>query len=92
MTVMMFGFGGGGWPVWAIALMGIGMLAFLGAVVWAGYTLMTNAARGPRQPRRSDLGSNEPDGRADAREALDERPARGEIDVAEYRSANENLT
>ena len=45
MTAMMFGYGGtgGGWPVWGVALMGIGMLAFLGVLIWAGYALMTNA-------------------------------------------------
>jgi hypothetical protein len=44
---MMFGYGGtgGGWPVWAVALMGIGMLAFLGVLIWVGYALMTNATR-----------------------------------------------
>jgi hypothetical protein len=43
MAAMMLGYGGagGGWPVWAVALMWIGMLAFLGVLIWIGYTLMT---------------------------------------------------
>jgi hypothetical protein len=41
---MMFGYGGtGGWPIWAVALMWIGMLTFLGVLIWVGYTLMTSA-------------------------------------------------
>jgi uncharacterized membrane protein len=82
MAVMMFGYGGmgDGWPVWAVALMWIGMLAFLGVLIWVGYTLMTRQA----QQRRGDQGAHERRGGADAREVLDERLARGEIDAAEY--------
>jgi uncharacterized membrane protein len=53
--------------------MWIGMLAFVGVLVWVGYTLMTSAAR----ERRNGAG---------AREVLDGRLARGEIDGAEYRA------
>jgi uncharacterized membrane protein len=83
---MMFGYGGigGGWPVWAVALMWIGMLAFLGVLIWVGYTLMTNAARRPRPDRRADPGVYERRGGAGARGVLDDRLARGEIDAAEY--------
>jgi uncharacterized membrane protein len=86
MTAMMFGYGGmgGGWPVWAVALMWIGVLAFLGALIWIGYALMTNATRGSRQERRSSHGAHERHSGADARRVLDERLARGEIDAAEY--------
>jgi len=83
---MMFGYGGagGGWPVWAVALMWIGMLAFLGVLIWVGYTLMTNASRGSHEQRRGDQGAHERRNGADARGVLDERLARGEIDGAEY--------
>ena len=83
---MMFGYGGtGGWPVWAVALMWIGMLAFLGVLIWVGYTLMTNATRRSDQQRRDGGGAHERRSGADARGVLDERLARGEIDAAEYR-------
>ena len=84
---MMFGYGGagGGWPVWAVALMWIGMLAILGVLIWVGYTLMTNASRGSHEQRRGDQGAHERRNGADARGVLDERLARGEIDAAEYR-------
>jgi hypothetical protein len=57
MAAMMFGYGGagGGWPVWAVALMWIGMLAFLGVLIWIGYTLMTRQ----HQQRRGDRGDQE---------------------------------
>jgi len=79
---MMFGYGGagGGWPVWAVALMWIGMLAFLGVLIWVGYTLMTRQ----HQQRRGEQGARERRNGADARGILDERLARGEIDAAEY--------
>jgi uncharacterized membrane protein len=86
MTAMMFGYGGmgGGWPVWAVALMWIGMLALLGVLIWVGYALMTNATRRSRQESRGDQGAHERRSGADAREILDERLARGEIDATEY--------
>ena len=83
---MMSGYGGmGGWPVWAVALMWIGMLAFLGVLIWVGYALMTNATRRSHQPRRGGKGVHECRGEAQACGILDERLARGEIDAAEYR-------
>jgi uncharacterized membrane protein len=83
---MMFGYGeiGGGWPVWAVALMWIGMLAFLGVLIWAGYTLMTSSSRDSGQQRPGDQGARERRNGADARGVLVERLARGEIDDAEY--------
>jgi hypothetical protein len=54
---MMSGYAGtGGWPVWAVALMGIGMLAFLGVLIWIGYAVMTNATRRSDQERRDATG------------------------------------
>ena len=83
---MMFGYGGagGGWPVWAVALMWIGMLAFLGVLIWVGYTLMTNATRRSGQQPPDGRGASERRSGEGAREVLDERLARGEIDGAEY--------
>jgi uncharacterized membrane protein len=81
MAAMMFGYGGaGGWPVWAVALMWIGMLTLLGVLIWIGYTLMTRQ----HQQRRGDQGAQERRSGADARRVLDERLARGDIDAAEY--------
>jgi uncharacterized membrane protein len=60
--------------------MWIGMLAFLGVLIWVGYTLMTRQ----HQQRRGEYGAHERRNGADARGVLDERLARGEIDGAEY--------
>ena len=82
---MMFGYGGtGGWPGWAVALMWIGMRAFLGVLIWVGYTLMTNATRRSGQQPPDGRGASERRSGEGAREVLDERLARGEIDAAEY--------
>lgn len=70
----MFGYGTA-WPAWEIALMWVGMLAFVAFLIWAVYALITSTTRGPG----SDSGT------ADARSILDQRLARGEIDAAEYR-------
>jgi uncharacterized membrane protein len=83
---MMFGYGGisGGWPVWAVALICIGMLAVVGVLIWTGYALMTNSSRESNRQRR-DQGGRERRNGADARGVLDERLARGQIDASEYR-------
>jgi putative membrane protein len=69
---MMF-WNGGGWPFWEAALMRVAMIAFWGLLIWAVYALVTSAQR--RGP--GSLGQG-------ARQVLDERLARGEIDVEEY--------
>jgi putative membrane protein len=74
MVMRMFGYGTA-WPAWEIALMWVGMLAFVAFLIWAAYALITSTTRGPG----SDSGT------ADARSILDQRLARGEIDAAEYR-------
>jgi uncharacterized membrane protein len=82
MVVMMFGHGyGAGWPVWEAALMWVGMLAFLGVLIWAAYAVAGNAFR-----RR---GSGQ-DAAASGR-ILDERLARGEIDTDQYTRLREAL-
>lgn len=71
---MMYGYGGG-WPFWETALMWVGIIAFLGLLIWAVYALV-NATRKSRRDR---------DPQAAAARILDERLARGEIDADEYR-------
>ncbi len=74
--MMMFGYGSG-WPTWGIALMWIGVLAFLAFLIWAGYALISSTTRRP---------GRDPDGQpGSAARILDERLARGEIDAVEYR-------
>ena len=73
---MMFGYGSG-WPVWGIALMGIGMLAFLAFLIWVAYALITGTSRRPGPDLDRQPGS--------AARILGERLARGEIDAEEYR-------
>ena len=73
---MMFGYGSG-WPAWGIALMWIGMLAFLVFLIWAVYALITSTSRRPGRDRDTQPGS--------ALGILDERLALGEIDIEEYK-------
>jgi uncharacterized membrane protein len=75
MVVMMFGYGG--WPAWEVALMWIGMIAFVGVLVWAVYALVVNATRKAGRDQDTQPGG--------ALGILDERLARGQIDVEEYR-------
>jgi putative membrane protein len=85
MVVMMFGYGAG-WPFWEVAVMWAGMIAFWGLLIWAVYALVTTATRRPGPGTRSE----EPRG-SDARQILDERLARGEIDTDEYRRLRDVL-
>jgi putative membrane protein len=75
MVMTMFGYGGG-WPAWGIALMWIGMLAFLAFLIWAAYALISSTTRraGPDPDRQP----------GSAARILDDRLARGEIDAEEY--------
>jgi putative membrane protein len=71
----MFWYGyGNHWSYWGLALMGVFMVAFWGAIIWAVYHLATSAVRQGRPVSRG----------GSAKEALDERLARGEIGVEEY--------
>ena len=83
---MMVGYGGGGWPVWAMALMWAGMLVVLGVLIWGGYSLITSAARRARQDRLHQAALRDQQGGKATRLILDERLARGQIDTAEYQS------
>lgn len=75
-TVMMYGYGHGGWPVWADALMWLGTIALLGLLVWTVTAVVAGAAR-----RRGDGSGAAASGPG---RILDERLARGEIDAGEY--------
>jgi uncharacterized membrane protein len=86
---MMFGYGGGGWPVWAVALMWAGMLVVLGVLTWGGYTLMTSGARRPHQKHPCPADLQDQSRGNDTRLILDERLARGQIDTEEYQSLRE---
>lgn len=70
---MMF-WNGSQWAFWQVALMWIAMIAFWALLVWLVYYLVTGAIRDSR--RGDEAGS--------AKRILDERLARGEIDVEEY--------
>jgi putative membrane protein len=84
---MMFWYGNGGWPFWEIALMWVGMIAFWGLLIWAVYALITNLTRRPGQG--PSAGGHRGD---NARRILDERLARGEIDIDEYRHLRDVLS
>ncbi len=59
---------------WQVGVMLVGMIAFWGLLIWGIYALVTGATRKHDRP-----GSRE-----DARQILDQRLARGEIDAEEY--------
>lgn len=68
-----------GWAWWQVGLMWLGMIAFWGLLIWLIYALVTGAIGRGRQP-----GGGEEPGGGDARRILDERLARGEIDLGQY--------
>jgi putative membrane protein len=69
---MMFWYGAH-WAFWQVSLMWLGMIAFWGLLIWAVYALIIAATRNP--PRHA----------SSAREILNQRLARGDIDEAEYK-------
>ena len=70
---MMFWYGGH-IVLWEAALMWVAMIAFWGLIVWAIYAFVSSSGRPV-----NDVRDNE------ARRTLDQRLARGDIDVDEYR-------
>ena len=78
---MMFWYGNAGWAFWQGALMWVFMIAFWGLLIWAVYALITRATRKPGTGPAGD----------GARQILDERLARGEIDTDEYRRLRDAL-
>jgi putative membrane protein len=68
-----------GWAWWQVSLMWVGMIAFWALLIWLVYALVTGAVGRGRQAGRGEERRGE-----DARRILDERLARGEIDIEEY--------
>ena len=83
---MMFWYGGG-WPFWEVALMWVGMIAFWGLLIWAVFALVISITG---RPGRGGPGDGERRG-DDVRHILDERLARGEIDMDKYRRLRDEL-
>jgi len=81
---MMFWNGGLAW--WQAGLMWIAMIAFWALLVWIVYALVTGITRRPDQ-----AGPGERPRPGDARQILDERLARGEVDPEEYQRLREML-
>lgn len=77
---MMFWYGGS-WAWWQASVMWVAMIAFWGVVIWLVYYFVVAALRNGH--RR--------DGRDTAGDILDERLAKGEIDVEEYRRLRHEL-
>lgn len=78
-------YGMSGWMwVWGAALV-VGALALVGGLVWAIVAIMarTRAAAGPTAPGTA--------GPTPARQILDQRYARGELDTEEYRERVQTL-
>ena len=67
---------GGGVHWWGWLLGFVAMVAFWGLVIWAIWYFLTGVTRRESEPAPPDPG--------DAKRILDERLARGEIDVEEY--------
>lgn len=84
---MMF-WNGGGWAFWQVALMWLVMISFWGLLIWGAWALITGASR--RQGGQGH-GDQPRQGGQRAREILDERLARGEIDPEEYRRLRDVL-
>ena len=80
---MMFWYGGG-WAFWQVALMWVAMIAFWGLLIWGAWALITSVTR-----RQGGQGRGDGTGDGTARQILDERLARGEIDTAEYQRLRE---
>lgn len=78
---MMFWYGGH-WAWWQGGLMWVGMIVFWGLLIWAVYALITNLTRKPPDTARGD----------GARQILDQRLARGEIDAGEYQRLRDLIT
>jgi putative membrane protein len=68
-----------GWAWWQAGLMWLAMIAFWVLLIWLIYALVTGVIGRGRQPERDEERHGD-----DARRILDERLARGEIDLEEY--------
>ena len=86
---MMFWYGGG-WPFWEVALMWAGMIVFWGLLIWAVFALV--ASTNGRAWRAGQAGHGDRDRLdGDVRRILDERLARGEIDMDQYQRLRDEL-
>ncbi len=68
---------------WQAALMSLGMIIFWGLLIWGLYVLITGSSRHFAIHHQSSDG--------DARQILDQRLARGEIDLDQYHWLSEAL-
>lgn len=89
------GYGMNGWMwLWGAVLIS-GMLVLIGGLVWAivATTAHRRTAPYPTNPNPIDPNPIDPDaaGPASARQILDQRYARGELDTDEYRQRLETL-
>jgi putative membrane protein len=82
---MMFWYGSH-WAFWQAGLMWLGMIAFWALVIWAVFALVRSASGGSS----SQPGDEPPTD--NARRILDERLAKGEIDVEEYRRLRDAMS
>ena len=73
---------GSGVHWWGWLLGAIGMVAFWGLIVWGIWFFVTSVTRSPDHDHPS----------GGARQILDERLARGEIDAEEYRRLRDLIT
>ena len=69
-----------GWAWWQAGLMWLAVIAFVALLIWLVYALVTGAIGRARQPEHGQEQRGD-----DTRRILDERLARGEIDIEEYR-------
>ncbi len=86
---MMWYWGGGvHWWEWLIGF--VAMVAFWGLIVYAGWYLFTSLTRGGTPAPGPQPG--QPAAPPPAKQILDERLARGEIDAEEYRRLRDLIT
>lgn len=85
---MMWYWGGGvHWWEWLLGF--IGVVAFWGLIIYAAWYLITSLSRGAPSPGPP---AGHPAGPPAAKQILDERLARGEIDAEEYRRLRDLIT
>ena len=78
----MMWYSGGGMHWWGWMLGTVGMVAFWGLLIWAVWYFVRGGSRRPDQGKTP----------TSARQILDERLARGEIDADQYRQLRDLMT
>ena len=81
---------GGGMHWWGWLLGFVGMVAFCGLIIYAGWYLFTGLTRSSTPAPGTQPG--QPAAVPPAKQILDERLARGEIDAEEYRRLRDLIT